>query len=72
MSILKEKIILNNGIKMPVFGLGTYNNHYQAVKFALENGYRLLDTAQFYGNHKVIAKAIKYSEIPRQEIFCCF
>lgn len=70
-------ITLNNGIKMPQFGLGTYhlaesesnNEAYEAVLFALKNGYRHIDTAHAYQNEKSIARAIKNSKIPRKEIW---
>ena len=70
-SISKGKTILNNGVGIPIFGLDTYNNHHQVVKFALKNVYtgHLTHTARFYGNHKIIAKAIKDSRISCQEIF---
>ena len=45
--------MLNDGYKMPLFGLGVYRalgeEGKQAVKFALQNGYRMIDTAAFYG-----------------------
>ena len=50
---LQKKITLNDGHKMPLFGLGVYNavgdDARQAVKFALQNGYRMIDTAALYG-----------------------
>lgn len=63
---------LNNGIKMPVLGLGVYKsgeNTKQAVLDALEAGYRHIDVASFYGNEKEVGDAIKESGIPRGEIF---
>ncbi|AUF83276.1 aldo/keto reductase [Mesoplasma syrphidae] len=72
--LLKSTRVLNNGIAMPIIGLGTYRmeNEQQAVdsiKYALEIGYRHIDTAEYYQNHKHIAKAIKESAVPRNEIF---
>ncbi|AHI53624.1 aldo/keto reductase [Spiroplasma sabaudiense Ar-1343] len=72
--ILKNDIILNNGVKMPQIGLGTYKMTDEtitkdAIIFALKLGYRNLDTAQIYKNHKIVAQAIKESGIPRNEIF---
>ena len=69
-----EKVTLNNGVEMPVLGLGTYKSTDPAecsvsVKAALECGYRMIDTAQLYGNEDVVGKAIKESGIPRDEIF---
>ena len=64
---------LNNGISMPLLGLGVYDMHaeeaVQAVRFALETGYRLIDTAAMYGNEKQIGEGIRQSGIPREEIF---
>jgi len=67
-------VTLNNGIEMPIFGLGTYQTRsgketQNAVLHALEAGYRLIDTAKIYGNEKDVGKAIKKSGIPREKIF---
>lgn len=77
--ILTKKIKLSNGVLMPQFGLGTYlmeneNEAYQAVMVALENGYRLIDTAQYYQNETEIGRAIKdflrqHPEVTRKDIF---
>jgi diketogulonate reductase-like aldo/keto reductase len=71
---IDSKVILNNGVSMPVFGLGTYlsgtsRETLETVMYALEIGYRLIDTARFYGNERDIGKAIKKCGIPREEIF---
>lgn len=65
---------LNNGIKMPIFGLGTYQlqpgrKTREAVLHALNAGYRLIDTAAFYQNEKDIGEAVRNSGIPREDIF---
>jgi diketogulonate reductase-like aldo/keto reductase len=65
---------LNNGISMPLLGLGVYlmrpgRETYQAVRTALEVGYRLIDTASFYGNENDAGQAVRDSSIPREEIF---
>jgi diketogulonate reductase-like aldo/keto reductase len=64
---------LNNGISMPLLGLGVYDMYQkqaeQAVETALEIGYRLIDTASMYENEKEIGNAIKNSSINRTEIF---
>ena len=65
---------LCNGIEMPSIGFGTYksgNNEDTAriVKYALEIGYRQIDTASFYGNEVGVGKGIKDSGIKREEIF---
>lgn len=64
---------LNNGIYMPLLGLGVYDMYHQeaelAVYEALEIGYRLIDTAAMYKNEVEIGNAIRQSDIPRHEIF---
>ena len=68
-----KHITLNNGIKMPIIGFGTWplkgEDCERAVIDALEVGYRLIDTAQMYKNEKEVGNAIKKSKIPREEIF---
>lgn len=66
--------ILNNGIKIPSIGFGTYKSGSneeteKIVKHALEVGYRQIDTASFYGNEVGIGNAIKSSKINREDIF---
>ncbi|BDR59058.1 2,5-diketo-D-gluconic acid reductase [Xylocopilactobacillus apicola] len=65
---------LANGVKIPVVGFGTWQSAngkeaYNAVKWALESGYRHLDTAAVYGNEESVGKAIKDSGIKREDIF---
>lgn len=64
---------LNNGITMPLLGLGVYDmyNHEaeEAVTNALEIGYRLIDTAAMYKNEGEIGNAIRSSRVPRKEVF---
>ena len=66
-------ITLNNGIKMPMVGLGTWKLHGNSGKDsiieALQIGYRLIDTAQMYGNEEIVGEAIKESKINREDIF---
>ncbi|SDK48686.1 aldo/keto reductase [Sediminibacillus albus] len=71
---LNTVMTLHNGVEIPSVGLGVYkveegNDVYQAVKSALEIGYRHIDTASFYQNEEGVGKAIKDSGIPREEIF---
>ena len=60
-------------ILMPRFGLGVWqmdkNECKSSILYALENGYRLIDTATAYGNENAVGEAIKISKIPRDEIF---
>lgn len=73
--MLKLKdITLANNIKMPLIGLGVYKMQAglemnQAVKAAYENGYRLFDTAQMYGNEAALGTALKENNISREDIF---
>ena len=71
--MLNECYELNNGVKIPKLGLGTWliNNEKVAevVKEALEVGYRHIDTAQAYENEEDVGKAIRESSVPREEIF---
>ena len=69
-----ETIILNNGVKIPQLGLGVYltkdgPDTVNSVKWALEAGYRHIDTAMIYGNEKSVARGIKESGIKREDIF---
>ena len=69
---LTQSLTLNNGIQMPILGLGVYKSaeHTKAsVLAALEAGYRHIDTAAFYMNEKEVGEAIRESGIPREEIF---
>jgi diketogulonate reductase-like aldo/keto reductase len=65
--------ILNNGHQMPLLGLGVYDMYNseaeQAVLWALETGYRLIDTAEMYKNETEIGNAVRKSGIDRTEIF---
>lgn len=68
-----DYITLNNGLKMPQLGFGVWQvSDEQAtpvVKKALEVGYRSIDTAMIYGNEKGVGRAIKESNVPREELF---
>ncbi len=68
-----EYATLNNGIKMPMAGIGTFllspDEAEASVLSALKCGYRLIDTANAYVNEKAVGRAMKRSGIPREEIF---
>ncbi|OQM26866.1 aldo/keto reductase [Leptospira interrogans] len=71
---LKQTIMLNNGISMPILGLGVWKTKSgkeckEAVLNALEAGYRHIDTARIYDNEVDVGQAIRESRIPRKEIF---
>lgn len=71
--MLNEKYTLNNGIEIPKIGLGTWlidnNVVADAVKKAINIGYRHVDTAQAYGNEEGIGEGIRTCGIPRNELF---
>ncbi|WP_029036542.1 aldo/keto reductase [Salinimicrobium xinjiangense] len=65
---------LNNGVDMPVLGLGVYKAKegrevVDSIQHALEAGYRHIDTASFYENERGVGEAIRTSGVPREEIF---
>lgn len=69
-----EFVTLNNGLKMPKVGFGVYQiknqeQCKQAVLDAIDAGYRLIDTAQSYGNEEAVGKAIQETQVPRSELF---
>lgn len=69
-----ETVKLNNGITMPMLGLGTFQvtdpeTCERSVLEALGTGYRLIDTAQAYGNEEYIGRALAHSNVPREELF---
>jgi len=71
---LKGTFELHNGVHMPYFGLGTYqaDNDQEvidAVQYALDFGYRHIDTASVYGNEEGVGKGIKESSVAREDIF---
>ena len=68
-----DYITLNNGVKMPVAGIGTFllspDEAEASCLSALGCGYRLIDTANAYVNEKAVGRAMKKSGLARQEIF---
>lgn len=68
-----EYATLNNGIKMPMAGIGTFlltpDEAEASVLSALQCGYRLIDTANAYVNEKAVGRAMRKSGIPRDETF---
>ena len=73
MAIGMEFATLNNGLKMPMAGIGTFllspDEAEASVLAALEGGYRLIDTANAYVNEKAMGRAMKKSGLKREEIF---
>lgn len=71
---INSKVVLSNKNKMPIIGFGTFRipegeEVYNAVKTALEAGYRFIDTAMMYKNEEGVGRAIKDSGISREELF---
>jgi diketogulonate reductase-like aldo/keto reductase len=69
-----QKVILNNGVEMPILGFGVFqiqdeNECEQSVYDAIMAGYRLIDTAASYLNEEAVGRAIKRSGVPREELF---
>ena len=66
-------IRLNNGVEIPQLGFGVYQiepeKTVEAVRSALEVGYRHIDTAEMYGNEKEVGQAVRDSGLPREEVF---
>ena len=70
---MEERIILNNGNGMPMIGYGVYqipsSITQKCVEVALEIGYKLVDTAQCYGNETEVGRAVKKSVMKREDLF---
>lgn len=71
---IKGAFTLHNGVEMPYLGLGVYLSEEgkeveQAVHWALETGYRNIDTASFYGNEAGVGRAVRQSGLPWEEVF---
>ena len=69
----QKYVTLNNGVEMPMVGIGTFllspDDAEHSVLNALKDGYRLIDTANAYVNEKAVGRAVKKSGIPREQIF---
>lgn len=69
-----QTVKLNNGVEMPIIGFGVFqvkdlDECERSVVDAIDVGYRLIDTAQSYGNEEAVGKAIKKSNVAREELF---
>lgn len=71
--ILQETYRLENGVWIPKLGLGTWfiedENAAEAVRDAVAAGYRLIDTAQAYGNERGVGKGVRTCGLPREQLF---
>ncbi len=71
---IKGTFELHNGVKMPYFGLGVYLSEdgqevIDAIKWAVDAGYRHIDTASIYANEEGVGEGIKQSGVKREDIF---
>jgi methylglyoxal/glyoxal reductase len=69
-----DRAVLHNGVQMPWVGLGVYKAEdgdevIQAIKWAIDAGYRSIDTASLYENEAGVGQAIVESHVPREELF---
>lgn len=68
-----EYVTLNNGVKMPILGFGTYFPTHDYTEESIYNalclGYRMLDTAKWYNNEELVGRAIMRSGVNRKELF---
>ncbi len=73
-SNLQGTVSLNNGVEMPYFGLGVFQSRegsevINAIRCALDYGYRHIDTAAFYKNEEGVGQAIRQSSLSRDDVF---
>ncbi|EIT85717.1 2,5-didehydrogluconate reductase [Fictibacillus macauensis ZFHKF-1] len=71
---INDTVQLANGVKMPVLGLGVYKAEdgqevINAISYAVQAGYRSIDTAAFYKNEEGVGEAIRHVDVPREELF---
>ncbi|MEU6845649.1 aldo/keto reductase [Streptomyces sp. NPDC046716] len=73
MTILNETYTLAGGVEIPRLGLGTWfiddDKAVDAVRAAVEIGYRNIDTAQAYGNERGVGKGVRTATVPREQLF---
>jgi 2,5-diketo-D-gluconate reductase A len=71
--IRSPAVTIADGVEMPLLGLGTWQasdqEAYDAVRTALDLGYRLIDTATMYGNEAAVGRAVRDSGLAREEVF---
>ncbi|WP_329030464.1 aldo/keto reductase [Streptomyces sp. NBC_01423] len=73
MSTLNETYTLSNGVEIPKLGLGTWfiddDKAADAVRAAVETGYRNIDTAQAYGNERGVGEGVRTADVAREDLF---
>jgi len=72
--LFNEVKTLNNGVVIPQLGLGVYKmtdseEAFESITYAIQNGYRAIDTAAIYENEKETGEAVRHSGVPREELF---
>ena len=71
--IINETYTLSNGLPTPKLGYGTWqipdSKAAEAVRFAIETGYRHIDTAAAYGNERGVGQGVRDSAVPRDKLF---
>ena len=68
---MTPEIKLMNGLELPGIGFGTYKaeeKRFEAVRAAIDAGYRLIDTASVYGNEREVGEAVASGGVPREEL----
>jgi methylglyoxal/glyoxal reductase len=73
-SSIHDRAVLHNGVQMPWIGLGVYKAEdgdevIQSIKWAIDAGYRSIDTASLYNNEAGVGQAIAESDVPREDLF---
>ncbi|MBY6037762.1 aldo/keto reductase [Fictibacillus nanhaiensis] len=73
-SSIHDRAVLHNGVHMPWLGLGVYKAEdgdevIQSIKWALDAGYRSIDTASLYDNEAGVGQAIRETNVPREDLF---
>ena len=71
---ISSRVSLQDGHQMPLLGLGVWaarsgKETFEATLYALQTGYRHIDTAMIYGNEKDVGEAVRASGLPRDEVF---
>lgn len=74
MKNLQDTFVLNNGVRVPVIGFGTWlmpdeETTVEIIDDAIRDGYRHIDTAEYYKNEKSIGEAVKKSGLKREDLF---
>ena len=73
-TIFTKMKVLENGVAVPQLGLGVYKmtdpkETFNAITYAIQTGYRAVDTASIYQNEKETGEAVRHSSVPREELF---